>query len=124
MSAADAGRTVTLGDIEAARLRIGATLEPTPLAHSVWFSDRWGGKIWFKFENLQLTGSFKERGALNKLLQLSDEEKKRGVITASAGNHGQAVAFHARRLGFKQHETPAADLETVEAAAPVQASLF
>jgi threonine dehydratase len=63
-------------------------------------SDLIGAEVWLKFENLQLTGAYKERGALNKLLQLSDEEKSRGVITASAGNHAQAVACHAKRLGI------------------------
>ncbi len=61
---------------------------------------RFGREDYFKFENLLLTGSFKERGALNKLLCLSEQERSRGVITASAGNHGRAVAWHASRLGI------------------------
>lgn len=89
---------IVLADIEAARSRIGSVLPPTPLAASQYFSSAWGCTIRFKFENLQVTGSFKERGALNKLLCLRPEERARGVITASAGNHGQAVAYHAKRL--------------------------
>ncbi|MCX7963710.1 MAG: threonine ammonia-lyase [Candidatus Sumerlaea chitinivorans] len=91
---------VTLADIEQARQRISNVIQPTPLAYSEYFSTLWGGKIYFKFENLLLTGSFKERGALNKLLCLSEQERSRGVITASAGNHGRAVAWHASRLGI------------------------
>ena len=59
-----------------------------------------GCELWLKFENLQFTAAYKERGALNKLLQLTDEERARGVIAASAGNHAQAVAYHAKRLGI------------------------
>ena len=59
-----------------------------------------GAEVWLKFENLQFTAAYKERGALNKLLQLSEEERGRGVIAASAGNHAQAVAYHGRRLGI------------------------
>jgi len=59
-----------------------------------------GAEVWLKFENLQFTAAYKERGALNKLLQLTDEERARGVIAASAGNHAQAVAYHAKRLGI------------------------
>ena len=59
-----------------------------------------GLDAYFKLENLQMTGSFKERGALNRILTLSEEERRRGLITASAGNHGQAVAYHANRLGL------------------------
>src|SRR5678810_798206 len=59
-----------------------------------------GAEVWLKFENLQFTSAYKERGALNKLLQLSEEERARGVIAASAGNHSQAVAYHATRLGI------------------------
>ena len=59
-----------------------------------------GAEVWLKFENLQFTAAYKERGALNKLLQLTDEERARGVIAASAGNHAQAVAYHGQRLGI------------------------
>ncbi len=92
--------SVSFADIEAARQRISQYLTVTPLAYSQYFSELWGCKAYFKFENLHLTGSFKERGALNKLLCLAPEERARGVITASAGNHGRAVAWHASRLGI------------------------
>ena len=72
----------------------------TPCAHSRTLSEILGTEIWLKFENLQFTSSFKERGALNKLLQLSEEERQRGVIAMSAGNHAKAVAYHAQRLGI------------------------
>lgn len=91
---------VTLADIEAARQRIQPVMSPTPLASSQYFSELWGCKVYFKFENLQLTGSFKERGAVNKLASLTPEERSAGVITASAGNHGRAVAWHASRMGI------------------------
>ncbi len=90
----------TFADIEtAARCIRGAVIE-TPTQHSRTLSDIIGAEVWLKFENLQFTAAYKERGALNKLLQLDDTEKKRGVICASAGNHAQAVAYHARRLGI------------------------
>ncbi|MEP7315964.1 MAG: threonine ammonia-lyase [Sphingomicrobium sp.] len=90
----------TFADIEtAARCIRGAVIE-TPTQHSRTLSDIIGAEVWLKFENLQFTAAYKERGALNKLLQLDDAEKKRGVICASAGNHAQAVAYHARRLGI------------------------
>ncbi len=59
-----------------------------------------GADIWLKFENLQFTAAYKERGALNKLLALDESERKRGVVAASAGNHAQAVAYHGKRLGI------------------------
>ncbi|MFO7318345.1 MAG: threonine ammonia-lyase [Limnochordia bacterium] len=90
----------TLDDIEAARARIGPHLVPTPLLESRTLGELCGRQVLCKFENLQMTGSFKERGALNKLLCLSDEEKARGVVAASAGNHAQGLAYHARRLGI------------------------
>lgn len=90
----------TIDDIRAAARRIEGAVVRTPMLQSRILSDMIGAEVWLKFENLQLTGAYKERGALNKLLQLSDEEKARGVITASAGNHAQAVAYHARRLGI------------------------
>jgi len=72
----------------------------TPITHSATLSDLCNCQTLFKLENLQMTGSFKERGALNRLNQLSDSERKRGVIAASAGNHAQAVAYHANRMGI------------------------
>jgi threonine dehydratase len=89
-----------LDHIRAARERIAGRLVLTPCTPSEAFGEMFGGKAFFKFENLQRTGSFKERGALNSMLSLSEEERRTGVIAASAGNHAQGVAFHARRLGI------------------------
>ncbi|MDP8917019.1 MAG: threonine ammonia-lyase [Pseudomonadota bacterium] len=92
--------TVTLDDIKAAADRIAGQVEHTPCIRSRTLSQITGAEVWVKFENLQFTGSFKERGALNKLLQLTEDERRRGVICASAGNHAQALAYHAARLGI------------------------
>jgi threonine dehydratase len=91
---------VTLEDIEDAAARIGDAVVHTPCLRSETLSRIAKADVWVKFENLQFTASFKERGALNTLLQLTDEEKKRGVIAMSAGNHAQGVAYHAGRLGI------------------------
>jgi threonine dehydratase len=91
--------SVTLADVEAARARLRGVIHETPCAFSQSLSDLTGARVFVKLENLQMTGSFKERGAANVLLQLPPAERKRGVVTASAGNHGLAVAFHAARLG-------------------------
>src|SRR5262245_44044322 len=93
-------RPITLADIEAAATRIRGQVERTPCLHSRTLSAATGAEIWVKFENLQYTASFKERGAINKLTSLNDEERKRGVIAMSAGNHAQGVAYHAGRLGI------------------------
>jgi len=90
----------TIDDIRAAAERICGSVVRTPMLMSRTLSEIIGAEVWLKFENLQFTAAYKERGALNKLLQLSDEERSRGVITASAGNHAQAVAYHAKRLGI------------------------
>jgi threonine dehydratase len=90
----------TIDDIRAAAERIRGSVVRTPMLISRTLSEIIGAEVWLKFENLQFTAAYKERGALNKLLQLSDEERSRGVITASAGNHAQAVAYHAKRLGI------------------------
>lgn len=90
---------LTLESIRAAHKRIADAIVRTPTLYSRTFSKLTGADVWLKFENLQFTASFKERGALNKLLQLSDSERKRGVIAASAGNHSQGVAYHGARLG-------------------------
>ena len=87
---------LTAADVRAAQVRIASGVKRTPCRHSVLA----GLNLFLKFDNRQETHSFKERGALNKLLCLSDEERARGVITASAGNHAQAVARHAGRLGI------------------------
>jgi threonine dehydratase len=93
--------SVTLASIEQARARIGDAIHLSPCQLSHHLSERIGMPIFLKLENLQRTGSFKERGALNKLLTLTDEQRKRGVIAASAGNHAQGVAFHATKLGIR-----------------------
>ena len=92
--------SVTLADIEEAHRAISPAIIDTPYLKSRTLSQITGAEIWIKFENLQFTASFKERGALNKLLSLSDAEKARGVIAMSAGNHAQGVAYHASRLGI------------------------
>jgi threonine dehydratase len=91
---------VSIDDIRAAAQRIAGAVEPTPCVHSRTLSRLTGAEVFLKFENLQFTASFKERGALNKLLSLDAAERKRGVIAMSAGNHAQAVAYHAARLGI------------------------
>src|SRR5712671_369337 len=91
---------ITVADIEAAAKAIAGALEITPARHSRTLSAIAGADVFLKFENLQFTASFKERGALNKLLSLGEAERKRGVIAMSAGNHAQAVAYHAARLGI------------------------
>jgi threonine dehydratase len=90
---------VTLADIEAAARRIVGAVVRTPTLLSRTLSDATGAKVWVKFENLQFTAAYKERGALNKLLLMDPETRGRGVIAASAGNHAQAVAYHGARLG-------------------------
>jgi threonine dehydratase len=90
----------TIDDIRAAAKRIEGSVIRTPMLVSRTLSEVIGAEVWLKFENLQFTAAYKERGALNKLLQLSPEERARGVIAASAGNHAQAVAYHAKRLGI------------------------
>jgi threonine dehydratase len=90
----------TIDDIRAARERIDGQVVRTPMLVSRTLSEIVGAEIWLKFENLQFTSAYKERGALNKLLQLTAEERARGVIAASAGNHAQSVAYHAKRLGI------------------------
>lgn len=91
---------LTLADIEAAARRIDGALTRTPCLQSRTLSQLVDAEVWLKFENLQFTASFKERGALNKLLQLTPDERRRGVIAMSAGNHAQGVAYHAGRLGI------------------------
>lgn len=90
---------VSIDDIRAAAARLDGRIERTPTRRSASLSKATGAEVWVKYENQHVTGAFKERGALNKLLQLSDAEKKRGVIAASAGNHAQALAYHATALG-------------------------
>ncbi|MFC6281907.1 MULTISPECIES: threonine ammonia-lyase [Polaromonas] len=92
---------LTLTDIENAALRLQGHLLDTPCVESRTLSQITGAQVFLKFENLQYTASFKERGACNKLAQLSDAERRRGVIAMSAGNHAQGVAYHAQRLGVR-----------------------
>jgi threonine dehydratase len=92
--------TVGLADIRAAHDRIRDAVVRTPCLPSRTLSEITGADVRLKFENFQYTASFKERGALNRLLQASPEERQRGVIAMSAGNHAQGVAYHARRLGI------------------------
>jgi threonine dehydratase len=87
--------------VEAARVRLRDTIYQTPCPYSETLSELTGTSCHVKLENLQMTGSFKERGAANLLLQLDEAERRRGVVAASAGNHGLAVAFHAERLGIQ-----------------------
>ena len=90
-----------LYDFMEARERLGTVIEKTKLIHSNIFSDESGNDVYIKPENLQRTGAFKIRGAYNKIAKLTEEEKKRGVIAASAGNHAQGVALAAQKLGIK-----------------------
>ncbi len=92
--------TLAFEDILAAQERLQGHIERTPCRRSRTLSEITGAEVWVKFENLQFTAAYKERGALNKLLQLTEAEKKRGVIAASAGNHSQGLAYHAARLGI------------------------
>ena len=91
---------VTLADIEAARRVIKGAVLRTPMLPAPKLSALTGAEVYVKYENLQVTNSFKDRGALVKLTALSEDERKRGVIAMSAGNHAQAVAYHAARLGI------------------------
>src|SRR6201991_1012846 len=91
---------VTLADIEAARRIIAGHVLRTPMLPAPRLSALTGAEVFVKYENLQVTNSFKERGARTKLASLSAAERARGVIAMSAGNHAQAVAYHARRLGI------------------------
>jgi len=91
---------VTFEDIVQAQKNIASYAKVTPLIPSKFASELIKGNVFLKLENQQLTHSFKVRGVINKLLSLSAEEKAKGVVTASAGNHGQAVAYGAQKLGF------------------------
>jgi threonine dehydratase len=92
--------TVTIHTIRAAAKAIEGRVIRTPFLMSKTLSDITGAQVWVKFENFQFTAAFKERGALNKLLTLTEAEKRNGVIAMSAGNHAQGVAYHAARLGI------------------------
>ena len=92
---------ITLADVLAARARVREHIYESPCARSEMLSRMTGQQVYLKLENLQMTGSFKERGALNRLSLLSEEEAARGVVAASAGNHAQGVAYHATRRGVR-----------------------
>ena len=91
---------LTLDDIRGAAARIAGSVVRTPTLHSKTLSQITGAEIWLKFENLQFTAAYKERGALNAMLQLDPQQAKRGVIAASAGNHAQGMSYHGTRLGL------------------------
>lgn len=91
---------ITADDVRAAAARVGDHVIRTPTLESRTLSELTGARVFLKFENLQFTAAYKERGALNRLLALTEEERKRGVIAMSAGNHAQGLAYHARRLGI------------------------
>ena len=93
-------KPITLTDIQAAQTIIEGRVLRTPMLPAPRLSELTGAEIFVKYENLQVTNSFKERGALNKLASLDSDDRKRGVIAMSAGNHAQAVAYHAKRLGI------------------------
>lgn len=90
---------IDLAAIQTARTRLQGQVLKTPFTHSRTLSDMLGAEIWLKFENLQFTASFKERGALNRMLALTADERAKGVLAVSAGNHAQGVAYHAQRMG-------------------------
>lgn len=92
--------SLTLADIRNAAAVIAGQVVDTPCLHSRTLSELVGAEIWLKFENLQFTASFKERGALVKLASLNEDQRRKGVMAASAGNHAQGVAYHAKRLGI------------------------
>ena len=94
------GFAISFADIEAAAQTIAGHVLKTPLMPAPRLSALTGAEVFVKHENMQATASFKERGAVNKLVSLSEDERRRGVIAMSAGNHAQAVAYHARRFGI------------------------
>jgi threonine dehydratase len=111
---------ITLADVRDAAARIAGQVVDTPFLHSRVLSAIAGAEIWIKFENHQFTAAFKERGALNRLLCLSPAEREAGVCAMSAGNHAQALAYHARRLGiaatiFMPEGTPLTKVENTQA---------
>jgi threonine dehydratase len=115
--------SVTLQDVERAAQRIAGQVVRTPCLKSQTLSAVAGCEVWLKFENLQFTASFKERGALNRLSRLTDDERARGVLAVSAGNHAQGVARHAQRLGIPAtivmpRFTPSVKVEATRAFGP------
>ena len=111
---------VTIADIEQAAAAIAGAVAHTPTIAAAALSERVGAEIWLKLETVHRTGSFKERGALNKLLSLGPAERRSGVVAMSAGNHAQGVAYHAQRLGIPAtivmpHGTPFIKIDRTEA---------
>ena len=92
---------IGLADVLAARERLRGSIYESPCPHSIMLSALTGQQVYLKLENLQMTGSFKERGALNRIALLTPEQAARGVIAASAGNHAQGVAYHATKRGIR-----------------------
>ena len=101
MTEVKSNSSISLADVEAARERLRGYVYYTPCAHSVMLSQLTGQQIFLKLENLQMTGAFKERGALNRIATLTPEQAARGVVAASAGNHAQGVAYHATKRGIR-----------------------
>ncbi|HEY2328704.1 MAG TPA: threonine ammonia-lyase [Verrucomicrobiae bacterium] len=112
--------SLTFKDVQAAAARLRGNILLTPCTYARTLSQITGAEVYLKFENQQFTAAFKERGALNKLLSLSREERRRGVIAMSAGNHAQGVAYHAKRLGIPAvivmpRHTPSVKVEHTQA---------
>src|SRR3954466_13515129 len=106
------------GDVEPAAQAVAGVARETPVLPAKRLARQVGGELWLKLENLQVTGSFKVRGAVNRLSQMTDAEREAGVLAASAGNHAQAVAWAARKLGtratlFMPAEAPLAKIAAV-----------
>jgi len=101
MATASSKLSIGLADIRAARERLRGAIYESPCPHSIMLSALTGQQVYLKLENLQMTGSFKERGALNRIALLTPEQAARGVIAASAGNHAQGVAYHATKRGIR-----------------------
>src|SRR5438874_7187491 len=101
MASTSTNLSIGLADILAARERLRGSIYESPCPHSHMLSELTGQQIYLKLENLQMTGSFKERGALNRIGTLTPEQATRGVIAASAGNHAQGVAYHATKRGIR-----------------------
>ncbi|HMS79719.1 MAG TPA: pyridoxal-phosphate dependent enzyme, partial [Burkholderiaceae bacterium] len=115
--------SVTPADVEAAAARLAGRVVRTPCLPSRTLSAIAGCEVWLKFENLQFTASFKERGALNRLSGLDEDARARGVLAVSAGNHAQGVALHAQRLGVPAtivmpRFTPSVKVEATRAFGP------
>ena len=108
-------------DIVLAANRIAPHIRETPLDHSPWFSERTGASVYMKLENLQYTCSFKLRGAFNKLLSLTPDERRAGCVAASSGNHGAAIAWAMKKLGvtgvvFVPEQTSSAKVDNIRRA--------